>query len=215
MPRRHIVVVGGGTSGSVVAQSLAHATEHDIVIVEPGPLSNHDDAHRFFDVLNNVTLHTIHEVTMVDGGPLAPYVQARSLGGGSAINGMLLTGDTPDYVQGLVRAPRDEEIGQVGRALLKHGGRPSTMWWNNGRWNPGRGVQHLVEEGRVRLIDDDVENLVVDNGSVIAVETRSTFVPADVVVLCTGALVTPQILLRSGLGHHNDMIGIGLQIIHQ
>ncbi|MEY3806829.1 MAG: oxidoreductase, partial [Actinomycetota bacterium] len=127
MSRRHIVVVGGGTAGAVIAQSLAHSTDHDIVVVEPGVLSIHDDAHRFFDVLDDFSHHRIHEVALVNGAIPSPYIQARTLGGGSAINAMLLTGEIPDYVNGLVRMPHKEEIGPIGHSLLASGGRASTM----------------------------------------------------------------------------------------
>lgn len=211
MKRRQIVIVGGGTSGAVVAQSLASSTDHEIVVVEPGLMSPHDDTPQFFDVLKDFSVQTLHEVSLTQDGSLTPYVQARVLGGGSAINGMLLTGDVPDYVHGLVRRASLTEIGTVGHALLASGGRPSTMWWNNGRWNPGRALHHLVEEGRVRLIHDDVENLILQNNQVCGVETRMADMDADIVVMCSGALVTPQILLRSGVGHHNDHVGWGLQ----
>ena len=209
--KQQIVVVGAGTSGSVVSSILANNTNCDIVVIEPGGISPHDDESRFLDVLADASLHTFYEVLLTHNGIVTPYVQARVLGGGSAINGMLLTGEIPSYVEGLVSVPKNEELGEVGHALLRAGGRISTTWWNSGRWNPGRAVHHLAEEGRIRLVRDDVENVVLVGGAISCVETTSSSVDADVVVMCAGAIATPQILLRSGLGHHNAYIGQGLQ----
>jgi hypothetical protein len=41
-------------------------------------------------------------------------VQARAMGGGSAVNGLLLTGDEPEHLHGLTRSARlGREIQQV------------------------------------------------------------------------------------------------------
>ncbi|MTA93293.1 MAG: hypothetical protein F2545_02920, partial [Actinobacteria bacterium] len=47
MSRRRIVVVGAGTSGSVVSMSLATRTEHEIIVVESGVYSGLDGESRF------------------------------------------------------------------------------------------------------------------------------------------------------------------------
>ena len=45
-----VVIVGGGTAGSVVAATLAGACDAPLVLVEPGPRTD-DDVPRFMDVL--------------------------------------------------------------------------------------------------------------------------------------------------------------------
>jgi choline dehydrogenase-like flavoprotein len=193
--RQRIAVVGGGTAGCMVVSHLANNTNHEIVLFEPGMMSPHDDQSRFFDVLSDHSL-----LRDIDG-----QVQARVLGGGSAINGMLLTGDVPEFARGLVRRANESDIGPMGEFLLSNGGTFAHLWWNGGRWNPGRAVHHLLEEGRITIVRNDVESIQVMNGRATGVETRNTEYPADVVVVCAGALRTPQLLIASHLMTHDQV----------
>lgn len=211
MSRRRIVVVGAGTSGAVVAMTLAARTSHEIIVVESGIHTGLDDESRFMNVLANPALHSLYDVQLVTDGPIVPYVQAHCLGGGSAINGMLLTSEVPDVARGLTSYPREEDIGMVGQALLDAGGEKSQLWWNHGRWNPARALLHLADEGRVRVVSDRVLEVMHHNSASTGIKMMSGDIESDVVVMCAGAIVTPQILLHSELGSHNTQIGRGLQ----
>ena len=191
-----VVIVGGGTSGSIVARTLASACAAPVVVVEPGPLTD-DDRPRFMDGLADDVLW-----------PGDPVPQARALGGGSAVNGMILSGQAPEWLEGLVRTARPGEAGSVGSALLGAGGRLATMWWNGGRWNPARALLHVVEEGRAVVRRSTVSRLRIVSGRAAAVVTDGGEIPCSHVVMCAGALRTPQILLASGAG---DRVGLGLQ----
>jgi choline dehydrogenase-like flavoprotein len=211
MSRRRIVVVGAGTSGAVLAMSLAARTNHEIVVVESGMYSGLDNESRFMNVLADSTLHSLRDVQLVADGPIVPYVQAHCLGGGSAINGMLLTSEVPDVAQGLTSYPPDEDIGHVGRALLGAGGEKCQLWWNHGRWNPARALMHLADEGRIRIVSDHVAEVMHQGSVSTGLKMMSETIEADVVVMCAGAIATPNILLQSGFGTQNSQIGRGLQ----
>lgn len=183
-----VVIVGGGTAGCMVTSYLANNTDAQLVLIEPEQLSPHDDTSQFFDVVNE-----------------------KYLGGGSAINGLLLTGDEPEFARGLTRVATEKDAGPMGRLLLSNGGRFSRMWWNNGRWNPGRAVEHLRQGGRIRIVHETVEKVVVRNGSVTGVVTPTGIIEADFVVLTAGALITPKILFNSEISELQDRIGVGLQ----
>lgn len=206
-----IIVIGGGTAGCTVVSTLAAMTTQPIVLVEPGPLSAHDDESAFFDVLADETLSRDVQATLVDGGDDRPYVQARVLGGASAINGLLLTGEEPSFLRGLTRMATEADCGQVGAALLAENGRYSRLWWNGGRWNPGRAVQHLVEEGRVTVIAELATYLEHAQRVITVAHTTNEAIEGSLFVMCAGALATPALLLHSSLERAVSGIGDGLQ----
>lgn len=191
--------------------ALAARTDHELVVVESGQYSRHDDESRFMNVLADTSLQSIHQVHLVANGPLIPYVQARCVGGGSAINGLLLTSEIPDVAVAMTSMARSEQLGDVGRALLASGGEPSQLWWNHGRWNPGRALMHLVEEERITMISGDVVDVVGDHDTSKGVQLLDQVIEADLVVMCAGAIATPKILLQSFVGSLNPHIGHGLQ----
>ena len=206
-----IVVVGGGTAGCTVVSTLAAMTTQLIVLIEPGSPSVHDDESAFFTVLSDEALSREVQTTLVDGGMDMPYVQAQVLGGGSAINGLLLTGEEPSFLSGLTRMATEEDCGQVGTALLAENGRFSRLWWNGGRWNPGRAVQHLVEEGRVTVIPESVTYLEHAQRVIKVAHTTNEAIEGSLFVMCAGALATPALLLHSSLERAVSGIGDGLQ----
>ena len=195
-----IIVVGAGTAGCTVVSYLANNTKHPILVLEPGGYGDDDDS-RFLNLSDGDLL-----VATLDG-----YVQARAMGGGSAVNGMLLTGDEPEHLRGLTRVANEEDIGTVGRELLGVGGRFCRLWWNGGRWNPGRALRHLIEEGRVTHLPRTVTKLLIDNGRVVGVDCGGEPLRAAAVVLCAGAINSPGVLLASGVQKLNPAIGHGVQ----
>ena len=206
-----IVVIGGGSAGCTVVSTLAAMTTQPIVLIEPGSPSLHDDESSFFSVLADAALSREVQITLVDGGSDQPYVQAQVLGGGSAINGLLLTGEEPSFLSGLTRVASEADCGQVGTALLAENGRFSRLWWNGGRWNPGRAVQHLVDEGRVTIISDSVTYLEHAQRVVTVAHTTNEAIEGSLFVMCAGALATPALLLHSSLERAVTGIGDGLQ----
>jgi choline dehydrogenase-like flavoprotein len=206
-----IVVIGGGTAGCTVVSTLAAMTTQPIVLIEPGSPSVHDDESAFFTVLSDEALSREVQTTLVDGGMDMPYVQAQVLGGGSAINGLLLTGEEPSFLSGLTRMATEADCGQVGTALLAENGRFSRLWWNGGRWNPGRAVQHLVDEGRVTVIPESATYLEHAQRVIKVAHTTNEAIEGSLFVMCAGALATPALLLHSSLERAVSGIGDGLQ----
>lgn len=205
-----IVIVGGGTAGCTVASELAARTTGEIVLLEPGPVSPFDDHPGFLDALVRTDMTRSCEVTVSTRAGRSTYVEARALGGGSAVNGMVLSGDAPPGLEALTRLARRDELGPMGRALLASGGELARLWWNGGRWNPGRAVVHLADEGRIAVLGESVSAVSrADHGAIVQTETRE--IEAAAVVMCAGSIATPAILLASGLGAVNPRIGEGLQ----
>jgi choline dehydrogenase-like flavoprotein len=208
--RAPIVVIGGGTAGCTVVSHLAAQTTRDIVLVEPGAMVRTDENPRFYDALEANGVTRERDVVIAQGR-CGTYREARALGGGSAINGMLLTGEEPLHLRGLTRMATTADCGMMGQVLLHAGGEFSRLWWNRGRWNPGRAVNHLIEEGRIRMVSGEVEVLSFQQDQVASVVTSDSEIATSHVVLCAGAIATPALLLRSGCGDKNSTIGVGLQ----
>ena len=57
-----------------------------------------------------------------------------------------------------------------------------------------------------------VEALVFDGRKVLGVRVAGQDILARVVVLCAGALFTPELLLRSGIGPAEDLKGVGVEV---
>lgn len=205
-----VVIVGGGTAGCTVAAHLAAHTTREIVLIEPGPMSPHDDHPAFFDIVSQETLTRTIDVRVRSGQPPRAYLEAKALGGGSAINGMILSGDPPPELEAFTRLADVDNMGPVATALMAAGGEPARLWWNGGRWNPGRAVAHLVDEGRISIASEPVRSIAAGTRSAI-VRSGSREIEARMVVMCAGAIATPSILLASGFGKSNPAIGIGLQ----
>jgi len=85
------------------------------------------------------------------------------------------------------------------------------LWWNGGRWNPGRAVQHLVDEGRVTVISESVTYLEHAQRVITVAHTTNEAIEGSLFVMCAGALATPALLLHSSLERAVTGIGDGLQ----
>ncbi|MCY3880269.1 MAG: FAD-dependent oxidoreductase [Rhodobacteraceae bacterium] len=94
------VIVGGGTSGCVVASRLSETDDISVLLVEAGPRDTNPDIHRpagLFRLLNGGLTSNTSTVPQanLDGRELA-FVQGRVLGGGSSVNGQVFTRGCPE-----------------------------------------------------------------------------------------------------------------------
>ncbi len=100
-PQKHIIIVGGGTAGSVLASRLTEQQNIAVTLLEAGP----DDSSYPGSILeppkaseNWLGAENIPMTPMLFGEQLIPTVQGRMLGGTSAVNGMAtLRGLPEDY----------------------------------------------------------------------------------------------------------------------
>lgn len=235
---RTVVVVGGGTAGCTVAGVLSQNKNYSVILLEAGPTINDDQERDFFGVLKSQDASVAHRsVLLTETTSTDDYLQARGLGGGSAINAMVsVRGHEDDYNNwaqefGLsewswshvapafdalplnLYEPNDNELGVVGEALLQGvpGAKRCALAWNKGRQSARIFLDVAHELGALDVRTDAVVSRVrIKDGNATGVElSDGTVIAADDVVLCSGALVTPHLLRASGCRH--SAIGDGLQ----
>lgn len=232
-----VVVVGGGTAGCVVAARLVLDHQLTVVLIERGAATSNPHPLDLFESMSRPGAVTFTPVSFVDS--VRDYVTGSILGGGSAVNGLVvMTGDADDYDDweseygafgwnweqvapafvSLDVVPENanrRQIGPVGKALLRAGvnAQPVTVAVHRGQRvsSDSAYIADARETGRLRIIDrTTVTRVLHRDGEVEGVECADgSVVSGCAVVIAAGALVTPRILAGSGLSHPE--LGQGLQ----
>ena len=92
------VIVGGGSTGAVLAARLSENSGTSVLLLEAGPTEPDPDADRLGAVDFAHTRRDWGFQARTTGDATAPYPQGRTLGGGSAVNGgVALRGMPSDY----------------------------------------------------------------------------------------------------------------------
>lgn len=210
------LVVGAGSAGCVVAGILAgHA---DVVLLEAGPDHGRDatpdDGGPRLD--DPVRLRPDVMVRRRPGRTVEPYAQGFGIGGSGLVNGAIAvpggpeTGETRGHLLPL-EAPRGR--GRLADALRR--ATPDAVELLHVRRDGRRVTTADVYLDPVRDRVDvrartSVERVLLDDGRAIGVATATgEEIEADVVVVCSGAIGTPALLLRSGV--RTAGVGEGLQ----
>ncbi len=193
---RSWVVVGAGVAGSVVAARLLEAGASAVSLLDLG--SDHPTTNDLTEAVN-VEGRTIDDlfVRRVKGGPRVRYTSGSGLGGGSAINGLVLATTGP-FAHDL-RIPVERSYGV--RRQTRNGQRVTTAEAYLGSTD----VARLTVDLGVAISRIDFDGGVAS--AVSSIDGRSW--EADAVVVCAGALASGPLLMRSGVVV--DGLGEGLQ----
>lgn len=280
-----VVIVGGGSAGCVVANRLSADAKRRVLLIEAGQdvkpgaepadiLDPYPYGAAFNSEYHWRGLKARFGTHSADLDPSKSYEQARVLGGGSSINGLLANRGTPDdynewqalgaigwgwsdvlpYFRRLerdtdatdealhgrngpipvTRTPECDWPGfsKAARDAFAQSGLPELPdqngmfddgWFpmavsSDGTHRVSTASGYLAAEVRARpnlaiLTRTHVRKVVVRSGQTVGVETDTGLISARDVVICAGALMSPSILMRSGIGPgpHLKEMGIPVQ----
>lgn len=251
-----IVVVGGGTSGSVVATRLAHAGA-DVCLVEAGS-SDLDfpevgDIRNWLEVLGSDLDYGIRLEPPHDH---LTYSAGRLLGGSSSLNNVWAF-ETPEWdlrrwvSEGISQATANSldatrflarsaiaatpvELGHPASDAFLEASRQAGMsdsLLGNAELSAGAGWVRLAAEGVSRRssataylhempsenltlqLNTTVLELLIDSqGNAEGVMTTRGAIRGAQVVVCLGALHSPALMMRSGIGPESHLKSCGIQV---
>lgn len=242
------VVVGSGPGGSVFAATAA-ARGARVLVVEEGPAVAAGEVAPYTRAQMRRQYRN-QGLTVALGRPSVAYTEARCVGGGSEVNSGLYHAPSAELldrwrishrIEGLDHEGLAEHVSAVERRLqLTETPHPSDplpdgaakLGWHGltvPRWvGPGEGrrsmsstyLSEALRDGAQLRAEARVDRLAVERGRVRGVRIGAETVRADRVVVAAGAIGSPALLQRSGLGHGtarrgrfaNRPIGSGLSM---
>lgn len=101
-------------------------------------------------------------------------------------------------------------VGPVPVNVHRPPGSREPVRWNTGLAyiDPARARPNLEVRGGVRVL-----RVLIREGRAVGVETTAGPIEAGEVVLCAGAIATPQLLLVSGIGPQADLRALGIDVV--
>src|SRR6266498_1206496 len=200
-----VVVVGSGAGGGVVAAELAAAGADVIVLEKGGYAAEADFHHQEAESTRDLYLYGLTIATSDLG---VRIVAGSTLGGGTVVN-YTTSFKTPPHVLADWAKVSGSDVFVSGEVEASLDAVAERLGVTTGESLPGKRDQ-LMESGlrklgwHVDVLPPDVRRVLVTDGRATGVEASAgghrLRVRARAVAVAAGAIETPALLLRSGLG---------------
>lgn len=220
---KNVVIVGAGTGGLSVARELSKNQDVNIKIIEKGPVSNPEDAYKYYDIWDKNEMELIKTdlvggSSVVIAGNFVPTLvdelkeydiditpQLEQLKGEVGIRTM------PDTHIGPINRLLEEASGKLGLKMeeMPKGINPEECkqcglcaWGcpHGAKWSSLDDLKIAQENGAQLIVNESVIGLIVEDKEIKGVRTdKGNEFQADIVVLGAGGMVTPKLLRGVGV----------------
>lgn len=220
---KNVVIVGAGTGGLSVARELSKNQDVNIKIIEKGPVSNPEDAYKYYDIWDKNEMELIKTdlvggSSVVIAGNFVPTLvdelkeydiditpQLEQLKGEVGIRTM------PDTHIGPINRLLEEASGKLGLKMeeMPKGINPEKCkqcglcaWGcpHGAKWSSLDDLKIAQENGAQLIVNESVIGLIVEDKEIKGVRTdKGNEFQADIVVLGAGGMVTPKLLRGVGV----------------
>lgn len=220
---KNVVIVGAGTGGLSVARELSKNQDVNIKIIEKGPVSNPEDAYKYYDIWDKNEMELIKTdlvggSSVVIAGNFVPTLvdelkeydiditpQLEQLKGEVGIRTM------PDTHIGPINRLLEEASGKLGLKMeeMPKGINPKECkqcglcaWGcpHGAKWSSLDDLKIAQENGAQLIVNESVIGLIVEDKEIKGVRTdKGNEFQADIVVLGAGGMVTPKLLRGVGV----------------
>lgn len=220
---KNVVIVGAGTGGLSVARELSKNQDVNIKIIEKGPVSNPEDAYKYYDIWDKNEMELIKTdlvggSSVVIAGNFVPTLvdelkeydiditpQLEQLKGEVGIRTM------PDTHIGPINRLLEEASGKLGLKMeeMPKGINPEECkqcglcaWGcpHGAKWSSLDDLKIAQKNGVQLIVNESVIGLIVEDKEIKGVRTdKGNEFQADIVVLGAGGMVTPKLLRGVGV----------------